>query len=356
MPDRPRVLHLGPGPDIAGGMAAVLRGLLASPLADRYELEAVSTYRGPEPIARLLVFCRALLRLATWSLCRRGRIVHVHAAVRGSLYRKSVCVLLAKALRRRVVLHVHAGAGDIAAFKAGQDRASQWLFRRAFTVADRVLAASAASADALTSAYGVTAIAVLPNAAPPVVDVGREPGRSGGEVTAIYLGGFADPAKGGDVLLEALELVIEQAPALRITLAGPGEPPEEGLRLLERVPAVRWVGWLDQREKDEQMRRAEIFVLPSRSEGLPIALLEAMAYGLACIATAVGGVPEAIVDEREGLVVAPDRPNALAEGLCRLAGDAELRARLSDAARQAARRLDPGVIADQLAAIYAGLR
>lgn len=356
MPDRPRVLHLGPDPGIPGGMAAVLRGLLRSPLAERYELESVPTYRGPQPLGRVLVFCMALLRLTSWSLRRRGRIVHVHATVRGSLYRKSVCVLLATALRRRVVLHVHSGAGDITAFRASRGRLSLLLFRSAFAVADTVLAVSAASAEALVRAYGLTGVEVVPNAAPPVVEVAREPGLPGAEVGVVYLGGFANAAKGGDVLLEALELATERAPALRVTLAGPGALPPAGRLLVERGPAVGWAGWLGPDEKDELMRTAEVFVLPSRSEGLPIALLEAMAYGLACVATGVGGVPEVMTDGREGLVVAPEQPAVLAGGLCRLAGDPELRTRLSESAQAAAARLDPAIVADRLDAIYATLR
>jgi len=356
MPQRPRVLHLGPAPEIGGGMAAVLRGLLASPLAERYALEAVPTYRGPEPLARVLVFCVALLRLTSWSLRRRGRVVHIHATVRGSLYRKSICVLLARALRRRVVLHVHSGAGDIAAFRAGLGRLSLLVFRRAFAAADVVLAVSAASADALGRAYGLADVVVVPNAAPPVVDVARERGAPGDEVRVVYLGGFANTAKGGDVLLDALALATERDPALRVTLAGPGELPPAGRALVERGPAVRWAGWLDAGAKDERMRGAEVFVLPSRSEGLPIALLEAMSYGMACVATAVGGVPEVMSDEREGLVVAPERADALAAALGRLAVEPELRRRLSEGAREAARRLDPAMIADRLDAIYATLR
>jgi glycosyltransferase involved in cell wall biosynthesis len=335
-------------------MAAVVRELLVSPLAERYTLEVVPTYRGPDPITRVRVFCVALLRLTSWSLRRRGRIVHVHATVRGSLYRKSVCVLLARALKRRVVLHVHSGAGDIAAFRDGRGRLSLMLFRSAFAAADTVLAVSAASADALGRAYELTSIAVVPNAAPPVVEVGRKRDRS--HVGVVYLGGFANAAKGGDVLLEALAMAIEREPMLRVTLAGPGELPAAGRALVGRGDAVRWAGWLEARDKDERMCGAEVFVLPSRSEGLPIALLEAMAYGLACVATRVGGVPEVMSDEREGLVVEPEHPEALADGLCRLAGDPELRLRLSEAARDAARRLDPAVIADRLDAIYAALR
>jgi glycosyltransferase involved in cell wall biosynthesis len=325
-------------------MAASLAALLASPLASRYRLDLAVTYRGRQPAKRLAVYCLALLRLAAWGLRRRGAIVHVHATVRGSAYRKAVCVLAAKALRRRVVLQVHSGPGDIAAFRAGLGRPGLALLRRAIDAADAVLAVSGVAA----------AIEVVPNPAPPVTEFARaEPGD--GTVRVAYLGGFANPVKGGEALLEALEAVVDEQPQLRVTLAGPGELPPSGRALCERLPAVEWAGWLDDAARDALLRQAPVFVMPSLSEGLPMALLEAMAYGMAPVATRVGGIPEVLEDGVEGLLVEPGDPAALAAALRELGADPELRARLATAARARAERLDAVEVAGRLETIYARL-
>jgi glycosyltransferase involved in cell wall biosynthesis len=354
MPERPRILQMGPDPAIGGGMAAALRGLLESPLAERYELEVVPTYRGAEPLARLAVYCAALGRLVAWSLRGRGQIVHVHATVRGSMYRKAVCVLLGKALRRRVVLHVHSGAGDIAQFAQSRGALSLRLFRAALGAADAVLAVSAASAEALRHAYGVAEIAVVPNAAPVVAPFVREPAPPD-EVRVAYLGGFANPAKGGDVMLAALDLALAREPRLRVTMAGPGELPPRGAELLAARPALEWAGWLTPAEKDALLRRAEVFVMPSRSEGLPMALLEAMAHGMAVVATAVGGIPEVVDPGVDGLLAPSEDPAALADALCELAADPVLRERLGAGARRRVETLDAVEVAGRLDALYASL-
>jgi glycosyltransferase involved in cell wall biosynthesis len=343
---------MGPDPGLGGGMAAALRALLVSPLATDYRLDVIPTYRGSAPLRRLAVYCGALARLVWWSLRGRGRVVHVHATVRGSAYRKAVCVLLAKALRRRVVLQVHSGAGDIAAFRAGRGWLSLALLGAAFDRADAVLAVSAASAEALRAAGAAAEIEVVPNAAPPVVDFEREE-PAGGEVRVAYLGGFANPAKGGDVLVEALALAA--APQLRVTLAGPGEPPPAATALVSREPGVSWAGWLGEGEKDELLRSSQVFVMPSRSEGLPMALLEAMAYGLAVLATEVGGIPEIVEPGVDGLLVAAEEPRALADALVSLGGDPALRERLGEGARRRVERLDAVEVAARLGAIYAAL-
>lgn len=355
MPETPRVLQLGPDPSIGGGMAASMRGLLESPLKDRYRLDVVPTYRRPAPLPRLAAFMVALARLIAWSLRGQGRIVHIHATVRGSMYRKSVCVLVARALRRRVILHIHSGPGDVATFRASRGRLSLALFGAAFAAADVVLAVSTASAVALERAYDVAGIEVVPNAPPLVPAFDREAPGADGEVRVAYLGGFANLAKDGETMLKALELALPRAPQLRVTLAGPGELPPAGAALLAEHPAVAWTGWLDRSEKDELLRAAHVFAMSSRSEGLPMALLEAMAYGLAIVATEVGGIPEALDPGREGLLVPAERPEVLAEALCKVAADPGLCERLAAAARQRAERIDAIGVVDRLDALYASL-
>ena len=347
MADRPRVLHVGP--DVPGGMRTSMRALLGSRLGTEFELEFLAAHRGSGAVRRVAVFCAALWRLTWWSLRGRGRLVHVHATVRGSMYRKAVCVLLAKALGRRVIFHVHSGPGDVATFRAGLGGPGLSLIRRAFRRADVVLAVSAASAAALASAFGAEDVEVVPNAVPLPERRGGAAAGEGAEPLAVYLGGFANPVKGGEVLLEALR--DPGASSLRFVLAGPGEPPG-GTGGLPSRPPVQWRGWLDEAEKGALLREAEVFVLASTSEGLPMALLEAMSYGLAIVATSVGGVPDVVADGEQALVVAPGDAAALAAALGRLGADQQLRERLGAAALARAADFSPDAVAERIAAVY----
>ena len=82
------------------------------------------------------------------------------------------------------------------------------------------------------------------------------------------------------------------------------------------------------------MRSARLFVLPSNSEGVALTLLEAMATGLPIVATSVGGTPEVVVNEENGLLVPPSDPVALADALVRLWCDPTERTRLAEAGRK----------------------
>lgn len=314
-------------------MAEVLRSLLASPLARRYRMRMIVTYALVSPVRRLLRFCAALGELTGWCLGRGRRLVHIQGAVRGSLYRKSACVLVARTLRRPVLFQIHAGPGDIEDFVARLDPVRLRVFGAALRHANRTVAVSSESARALERCFDVPGVGVLANPVPPVAGGGLDVGAPG-RAQVIYLGGFADPAKGGAVLVEALGDLAPAHPEVEFRLYGPGEPPPELVELTRRSPNVEWGGWLDADAKREAFRSASIFVLPSISEGLPMALLEAMAWGRAIVATSMGGVLDLIEDGVEGLLVRPGDPTELAAALRRLLGDPDLRRRLAESAER----------------------
>jgi glycosyltransferase involved in cell wall biosynthesis len=97
---------------------------------------------------------------------------------------------------------------------------------------------------------------------------------------------------------------------------------------------------------------ADLVVLPSLSEGMPVALLEAMAYGRAIVATRVGGMPEVLTDGLDARLVDPGDPSALAAALASLAGDERARRRLGSNARSRAAQLSEAEVCAPLARLY----
>ena len=125
--------------------------------------------------------------------------------------------------------------------------------------------------------------------------------------------------------------------ALRIV--GPPEFPDETERLAAGVrdrgltETVALIGPVPSDDVSRELREADIFCLPSYREGLPMAILEAMAAGLPVVATAVGGIPDVVRDDESGLLLAAGDAEGLAVALSELARDPELRHRLGERGR-----------------------
>jgi glycosyltransferase involved in cell wall biosynthesis len=108
-------------------------------------------------------------------------------------------------------------------------------------------------------------------------------------------------------------------------------------------------------QRDDAVRvlaACDIFTMASDNEGLPVALMEALALGLPVAATAVGGIPEAVTDGVEGLLVPPGQPEALADAIATITDDDERRARMAAAACLAGERFDIRVAATRIEQIY----
>ena len=133
---------------------------------------------------------------------------------------------------------------------------------------------------------------------------------------------------------------------------GPLRPAVE--KAIVKMGLERKVLFLGIRDDVPQLLAAsDVFVLSSDYEGVPLTVLEAMAAGKPVVATAVGGVPELIEDGETGILVPPRNPEALAQGILRLAKDASLRQRMGKAARERAQeRFDISRTAREYEALY----
>jgi glycosyltransferase involved in cell wall biosynthesis len=144
------------------------------------------------------------------------------------------------------------------------------------------------------------------------------------------------PLKGQLILIEAVAALVDRGLDVLLTIVGDG-PLRNELDLAVRQRAlgdrVRLVGNVGQDDIVERYRDADVFCLPSFREGVPVALMEAMASGLPVIASGIMGIPELVQDRVSGLLVLPGRADLLATAIAALAGDPPLRRRLADNAR-----------------------
>jgi colanic acid/amylovoran biosynthesis glycosyltransferase len=157
-----------------------------------------------------------------------------------------------------------------------------------------------------------------------------------GPLEIICVGRFV-PDKGHLILLDAFSDLLRQGHDLRLRLVGDGGERSRIESFVNREQLDAFVtleGALNHQLTRQKLARADIFVLASFAEGLPIALMEAMAMEIPCVSTMVAGIPELIRDGRDGLLVPASSKEALCAALARLVSDAAFRKTLAQEARR----------------------
>lgn len=346
------VLMVGTHLQGMGGIRAVVQGYIDGGLFDRIPCTYVATHRyGPAWVkagAALAGWSRVAVLLHTLD----APLVHVQLASRASFWRKSVVCGLARLARRPYLLHVH-GAEFMQFYEKESRPAAQRMIRAVLAHAALVIALSEEWRVRLARICPEARIEVLGNAVPlPAPDQVRRDEEP--RPTLLFLGEVSR-RKGVYDLVRALALAAQRVPQLRLVCGGAGEI-EQVRRLAAQVGAadrIECLGWLDACGKRAELARASAFVLPSYAEGMPMALLEAMSWSLPVITTPVGGVPQVIAHEANGLLVQPGDTDALAAAIVRLMQSPAERARLGAAARATvAARFSLQASIEHLLAIY----
>jgi glycosyltransferase involved in cell wall biosynthesis len=324
-----RVLMLGTALEGRGGVAAVVSVLRDGGLFERERVRYVPTHAEGAWGGKIARALSGFWHAARICLCQRPAIVHVHSASNASFLRKSLLLLIARSAGCKTIFHLHGGGfREFATADAGP-LLRRWI-RHTLERSSLVIALSDSWASFLRGFAPRARVAVLPNSVPlpAAVATGAEPGR------VLFLGRIEE-AKGVFELVDAVAKLAARLPKLRLVLGGAGDVDQvrhraAALGILERIELP---GWLDEHARAAELQRASVFCLPSHAEGLPMALLEAMAASKAVVASRVGAIPEAVVDGDNGLLVPAHDSAALAAALERVLADPALGQRLGTQAR-----------------------
>lgn len=354
------VLQVGPiPPPIEGGISAYLDGLLRASLARRYAFEtfdvSVAAVCRRHRALRALLGAGFLSRYLGRLYRTPARLVHIHTSGHWGFWEKALFGWLAARRGLPYLLHVH--GGDFDRFVADlPPRRRRWA-AHAFGAAAGVIVVSDAWKSLFEAWVAPARLHVVPNAINVAEFEAADPAERSEPVRVLFVG-MMSARKGLDELCTALVALRGEGASFHLDIAGGEEVVGEAARYRERFRSaglarrVRFHGLLTAVEIRELLRRAHIFVLPSRSESFGVANLEAMASGLPVVSTRTGAIPEYIEHEEHGLLVDPGDAHGLARALHRLIEAPELRRRLGTAAREQVRRFDWGVVDAQIEAIY----
>jgi glycosyltransferase involved in cell wall biosynthesis len=285
----------------------------------RYSLRGWNA--GPGVVSRVRDLPEYLRAFRRALLAARPHVVHANTL------RTLPEARIARKLGLPVVLHIH----ELPPPSVKRTLA----LRSAATIADVLVVVSGAVADVVERHARTTPVLVAHNGVPVRSDGLRVALPDSPTIGTI---GTACRTKGTDVFLEAAVLARSRRPELRFEHVGARELDDdlefaEHIAALEARPQVHdAVGFLGPRDASAELARWELFVLASRQDAFPLAILEAMAAGVPVLATDVGGVREQIEHLENGVLVEPENVEALASWIVRLHDDPDLRAKLAAAA------------------------
>lgn len=351
-----RALWVSTSVDTRGGIASYVRAMRQTPLWRDWNIRHVATHRDGSTVGKAAAFATGAVRFVVELIRFRPEVIHLHASTRGSFARKAILLWISRPTRVPVIVHMH-GSGFQADFE-NSPRMVQLVTRATLCRADAFVTLGELWAERMRAIVPTARIVPIPNGvrlALPVSQPGpHEPTRM------VFLGRVGDH-KGTFNLLDAwAKLACEPGfttaggSIAQLTIAGDGEVERARLRIRELCleDSVEVHDWLPEHAVGELLDRAQVLVLPSRNEGQPMAVLEAMARGMCVIATDVGGLPE-MIGGGCGLMIPPDDTEAIATALREVVLKPELRIQYGCAAHaRVVERFDTHTIGRRLDALY----
>lgn len=352
MPHRPRIALVGPWGGTVGGVTTFMKNVVRSTLGDAHEFLRFNTARPPKQnvienygygaiwkggIRRLIiggaVTVAHMIAFPFWILLRRPDVVQVQSSDFQTFWESGFYVGMCRLMHVPVVERL---GGSFDYFYSASSPRARGVIRRLLQWPDALIVQSDYWRGFVANLGRTHAVNILPNW---VADdfVNASLARPAERVcTCLFSAGSEAVRKGiDDVVAAAVALKAAHVNVRFRIVAATGD-------LAERIAKagisdiVELLGYVGREEMIELLRNTDVFLLPSRGEGFPNALVEAMATGLACVVTPVGSIPEITQGDAAILVPVKD-PAALADAIARLATDSALRARIGAAALGAVR-------------------
>jgi glycosyltransferase involved in cell wall biosynthesis len=349
--EKMQVIMLGESLDRSGGIVSIQK-LILNNAPDQIEINLIPTLRDGSTIYKIIVFIQAFSQLFWRLLTKKTDLVYIHVAERGSAFRQAATTTLAWLFHKPVILH--SNTADFHVFYPNLLPILRAGFRWAFGNATRFVVVSKSWQDFFVENLELKTerVTILPNPVKIPVEVPHRVNAK--QVTFVFLGKIGDRKGAFDLIAAFAAIPPAQREQTKLIMAGDGEV-EKARSIVQELQLTQYItifDWIDETQRNQLLESSNVFILPTYNEGLPMALLEAMSWGLPSITTPVGGIPEVIISHQNGLLVTPGDVKQLTEAMQSLIENEDLRLSLGNAARETVLPLEVGKYCEQLTSIF----
>ncbi|MCL2717300.1 MAG: glycosyltransferase family 4 protein [Lachnospiraceae bacterium] len=320
-----KVVMIGPARNVHGGVSTMVNNYYAAGLDKCVNLTYISTMVDGSKFRKLLQAVWAYLVFLTF--IPGMDILHANMSPNASYYRKKFFIDTAAFFNKKIIIHFH--GGDFQTFYQQSTQKSQETIRRTLNKAHIFLVLSPEWKAVFDPLISPGKIIILGNAVP--LPEMKKNDYSSHDL--LFLGRMCRD-KGIGELLEVMPRLKERFPDVKLYLGGIWTDDELKKKADSMKDMVKCLGWIDKETQQKYAGICSIFVLPTYFEGQPNSVIEAMAYGMVPVATAVGGIPQMILDKVNGRLINPRDTDALYEALAELLDNEDLRRNYGEAARK----------------------
>ena len=333
-----KVLMIGPRLDVKGGVSSVTKLILGN-LSQETEIYFLPSMNDRSLVGRIYHFIARIIKFPfDWAKVKPD-IVHIHFSHSLSTWRKIILARLWSLSGAKIVLHAH--SSDYKEYFPKLPRIIRWLAASSIRRADYLVVLSESwkkfYADELD--INVEKIKVLPN---PIVLPKTNSKKTTNPISVLFSGRIGERKGTFDLILAWSKISPELRKNAILNITGDGQitKADKMVKKLGISESVNILGWVPSDELELLFSTSSIYVLTSRNEGLPMGLLEAMSHSSAVITSPVGGIPELIEHNKNGILVRPGDIAEITKFLEILISENKTRDRLRSNARKSIEPLD----------------
>ena len=328
MKENKNILMLGSDLSVKGGIVSVIKNYVEYSNWGNYNLKFIPTHKEGNKIYKILYFIIALIKILFYVTKNNYHIIHIHVSERGSIKRKRIIINMVKKISpsSKIVLHHHGAEFD--KYYDNLSPSKKNAINNMLNKVDVNIVLSNRLISMITSKEPNAKVEVLYNAVKTYKN--NKYNNNGNNI--LFLGRLGT-RKGTydflEVVKELKEIFIKKK--IKVNLCGDGEidKVKEYIKNNNLEKVTNHIGWIKPTEKEKIFSRTIINVLPSYNEGLPMTILETMAYGIPNISTNIASIPEVIFNDNNGFIIEPGNKSELKEKMMVLINDEEKRKKFS---------------------------
>jgi len=338
------------------GIATVINAIISSKrIKNNYEVIIfhTSNYKDSNILINLSIFVKSIILFLKELLESKINLVHIHTSSGRSFYRKIFFIFLSSLFKQKTILHIH--ASRFYDFFIDSEGLKKKIIEFFLKKPDITVLLCNDWKEKIERKFALKNTVVINNPIPlDLEQIKASIELSNANFIKILFLGFLIKTKGIYDLIEIADRLNKNSFAHKIIVCGKGDEEKMFLKKIKdkNLINVEYLGWISGKKKIDLIKSSDIFLLPSYKEGMPMAILEAMAFGLPIISTKIAAIPELVINNKNGYLLNPGDISGFVKKIKILILDPKKRKLFGEKSKMIAKRFEKEKISEEWNRLY----